>query len=78
MDDEQVYWLACIITAWITAIVVFIGAWIGFCQSYDGFLPVALGWIPAGIFAFIAWWITLFIAPLLWLGVGFLIYVAVK
>lgn len=78
MSDEEAYWTACWWTATITSVLTFAGTWIAFCNAYPGFLPVVLGWLPAGIIAFIVWWIVLYLAPLIWLGILGIIYLIAK
>lgn len=50
--------------AWITAGIVFLGAWIYAIANYGFLFGVGLGWLPSAIIAGVA----LVLWPVLWLG----------
>ena len=69
MNDGEWYWIGYKIT-WV---LLFIGAWIYCIAAYGFLLGVGLGWLAAGIFAYVV----SLLWPLLALGVVFIIGVIV-
>lgn len=70
MSSDSSYQAGVVIVGGLTAIVVFVGAWIYCISEYGFLLGVGLGWLPAVITAIIVGALVGFLWPLIALGIG--------
>lgn len=78
MSSDSSYQGGVVIVGGLSAIIIFIGAWAYCIATYGFLLGVGLGWLPAVITAIIVGALVGFLWPLIALGIGIAVLIALR